>query len=289
MAVYVPVGEPLAAQASVDEKLARLKSILREMGSVVVGYSGGADSALLLKVAHDELGDRAVGVIAESESYPRRERDEAVALARDMGVDIVRVNTKELQNEEYASNPENRCYYCKQELFVHLARVAGERGIKWIAYGANHDDLGDYRPGQQAGRDAGARAPMIEAGLTKPEIRYISRQLNLPTWDKPAMACLSSRFPYGTRITGELLARIEAAEEYLRADLGFRDVRVRHHGEIARLEIGPAEMDRLLQADLRTQISRKLKTLGYRYVAMELEGYRTGSLNAAILERSNGR
>jgi len=288
MAVFLPVGEELAAGVSIDEKLAELRRILREMGSVVVGYSGGADSALLLKVAKEELGDKAVGVIAESESYPKSELDAAIELARAMGVSIVRARTQELEREEYASNATDRCYHCKLELFSHMATIADDLGFRWIAYGANHDDLGDYRPGQQAGQDVGARAPLIEAGLTKPEIRHISKQLNLPTWDKPAMACLSSRFPYGVRITAELLARVEAAEEYLRAELGFREVRVRHHDDVARLELGADEMDRLLDRDLRTQISRRLKALGYYHVAVELEGYRSGSMNAGITGSSNG-
>jgi len=227
-------------------------------------------------------------VIAESESYPKSELDAAIELARAMGVSIVRARTQELEREEYASNATDRCYHCKLELFSHMATIADDLGFRWIAYGANHDDLGDYRPGQQAGQDVGARAPLIEAGLTKPEIRHISKQLNLPTWDKPAMACLSSRFPYGVRITAELLARVEAAEEYLRAELGFREVRVRHHDDVARLELGADEMDRLLDRDLRTQISRRLKALGYYHVAVELEGYRSGSMNAGITGSSNG-
>jgi uncharacterized protein len=221
-------------------------------------------------------------VIALSASYPAREREDAIALAGAMGVPLVTVETRELENESYASNPVDRCYYCKQELFTHLSRVAEERGIRWIAYGANHDDLGDYRPGQVAAKEYGARAPLLEVGLTKPEIRFLSKELGLPTWDKPAMACLSSRFPYGTRITAELLARLDAAEDYLRHDLGFRQVRVRHHDSIARLEVAVEEMERLLDPVLREQISDHLKELGYTYVAVELSGYRSGCLNAAL-------
>jgi len=282
-AQFLPVNQDTAAPAvPIEHKYDALRRVLREMGAVVIGFSGGADSALLTRVAHDELGANAVAVIALSESYARRERDEALALAAEIGVPVLTVEARELDNEAYASNPTNRCYYCKTELFTHLARVAKGRGIQWVAYGANHDDLGDYRPGQQAAKEYGARAPLLEVGLTKAEIRHLSRQLGLRTWDKPAMACLSSRFPYGTRITSELLERLDAAEDYLRHTLGFRQVRVRHHDTIARLELGVEEMERLLQPVLREEISAKLKSLGYTYVAVELGGYKSGSLNAGI-------
>ena len=281
-----------APAAPIEEKYAALKAVLAEMGSVVIGFSGGADSALLAKVAYDELGERAVAVIAVSESYPKREMEEALALAEAIGVPVETVQAHELENESYAANPVNRCYYCKAELFTHLSRIARERGIKWVAYGANHDDLGDYRPGQQAAQEFGARAPLLEVGLSKAEIRHLSRELGLSTWNKPALACLSSRFPYGTRITAELLARLDAAEDYLRHDLGFQQVRVRHHDTIARIEIDPAEMDRLLDPELRQAISEKLKALGYTYVAVELSGYKSGSLNAnlakTVEERRHG-
>jgi len=271
-----------APQPTLEEKYASLRETLRALGGVVIGFSGGADSALLAKVAHDELGERALAVIALSESYPKRERDDALALAAAIGVPVLTVEARELEDENYASNPTNRCYYCKAELFTHLSRVAGERGIHWIAYGANHDDLGDYRPGQEAAREFGARAPLLEVGMTKAEIRHLSKALGLATWEKPALACLSSRFPYGTRITAELLARLDAAEDFLRHDLGFRQVRVRHHDAIARLEVDPEEMNRLLDPALRGQISERLKALGYTYVAVELGGYKSGSLNAAL-------
>ena len=257
---FLPVNSSLGdPTVTLEEKYATLRRTLREMGAVVIGFSGGADSALLTKVAHDELGTDAVAVIALSESYPKREMRDALALADAIGVPVLTVDARELDNESYAANPTNRCYFCKAELFTHLAGVARERGIRWIAYGANHDDLGDYRPGQQAAQEWGARAPLLEAGLTKAEIRHLSKSLGLPTWDKPALACLSSRFPYGTRITADLLERLDAAEDYLRYDLGFRQVRVRHHDAIARLEVDASEMDRLLQPDLRQQISDRLK------------------------------
>ena len=280
---FLPVNtDTQIPQPTLDEKYTSLRETLQRLGSVVIGFSGGADSALLAKVAHDELGDQALAVIALSESYPKREQEDALALAAAIGVPVLTVDARELDNDAYASNPTNRCYYCKAELFTHLAHVARERNISWIAYGANHDDLGDYRPGQQAAQEFGARAPLLEVGLTKAEIRHLSKVLGLATWDKPALACLSSRFPYGTRITAELLARLDAAEDYLRHDLGFRQVRVRHHDTIARLEVDPAEMNRLLEPGLRQQISGRLKELGYTYVAVELGGYKSGSLNAGL-------
>ena len=290
LARFLPVNSDLESQQpTLEEKYQTLRGNLRSLGSVVIGFSGGADSALLAKVAYDVLGENALAVIALSESYARREKDDALALAAAMGIPVLTVEAKELEDENYASNPENRCYYCKTELFTHLSRVASERGIRWIAYGANHDDLGDYRPGQVAASEFGVLAPLLEAGLTKAEIRHLSKSLGLPTWDKPALACLSSRFPYGTRITAELLSRLDDAEDYLRHDLGFKQVRVRHHDTIARLEVDPAEMDRLMEPGLRNAISERLKALGYTYVAVELGGYKSGSLNANLGSTSLGQ
>ena len=260
-----------------------LFDLLAQLDSVIVAFSGGVDSAYLAWASTEALGrDRALCITADSPSYPDNHRQIALRVAREFNLRHEIIRTGELERAEYRANPTNRCYYCKAELFTHLSRVARERGIPWIAYGANHDDLGDHRPGQQAGKEFGARAPLLEVGLTKAEIRHLSKELGLPTWDKPALACLSSRFPYGTRITAELLARLDAAEDFLRHDLGFRQIRVRHHDTIARLEVDPAEMDRLLDGELRQQISRRLKELGYTYVAVELEGYKSGSLNATL-------
>ncbi len=269
------------SQRSVDEKYEYLLEILRTLNGVVVGFSGGADSALLAKAAFDVLGERAVAVIAVSASYPRRERSDAVELADEIGIRTLVVETDELADESYASNPENRCYFCKQELFIHLEKVASDLDIDWVAYGANHDDLQDYCPGHAAARERGARAPLLEAGLTKPEIRHLSKTLGLRTWGKPAIACLSSRVPYGTRITKELLERLDSAEDYLRHDLGFSQIRVRHHDSIARIEVGVEEMNRLMDIHLRNAVSDRLKALGYLYVTVDLVGYRTGSLNEA--------
>jgi uncharacterized protein len=281
--VFLPISAAgAAAPDSIDHKEQALRSLLRDLSSVVIGFSGGADSALLAKVAYEELGDRAVAVIALSESYPRREMRDALTLAEQIGVPVVTVEAREIEDERYASNPSNRCYYCKAELFKHLSAVAREREIPWIAYGANHDDLGDHRPGHVAAAEFGVRAPLLEVGLTKPEIRHISRRLGLSTWNKPAMACLSSRLPYGTRVTPDLLRRLDYAEDFLRHDLGFRQIRVRHHDTIARIEADPSEIARLLDPELRRAISERLKSLGYTYVAIELEGYRTGSLNASL-------
>jgi uncharacterized protein len=264
--------------AVLDRKYESLQAILRDMGSVLVAFSGGADSALLLRVAHDVLGDRAVGVIAVSETIPEAEVADAQALAREIGVDLRTVRTNEMEREGFRANGPDRCYHCKQELFTTVAPLASELGLAWLAYGANEDDLGDYRPGQQAARDWQARAPLQEAKLTKQEIRTLSRRLHLRTWNKPAMACLSSRIPHGTAIDVATLHRIEAAERILRQE-GFAQVRVRTHGEIARLEVAPEDLPRLVAPDLRTRLAAQLHQLGYRYITLDLDGFRSGSMN----------
>ncbi len=263
------------------QKLERLKDILRELDSCLLAYSGGVDSTFLLKVAHEVLGDRVLAVTATSETYPSEELDEAVAMAKEMGARHMVLATNELDNEEFAANPPSRCYFCKNELFDRLDDVARENGLRYVIDGFNVDDLGDFRPGMQAEREHGVRSPLREAGMGKAEIRVLSREMGLPTWDKPALACLSSRIPYGVRITREKLSQIGAAERYLR-ELGFRQLRVRHHDTVARIEVAAEEMPRLLEHG--TDIVKCLKGLGYLYVTMDLQGYRTGSMNEVLSE-----
>ncbi|HEY6214978.1 MAG TPA: ATP-dependent sacrificial sulfur transferase LarE, partial [Vicinamibacterales bacterium] len=247
-------------------------------------YSGGVDSAYLAYVAHDTLGDRAVAVTADSPSYPERHRQIAIRIAREFGLRHEIIHTSELDRPEYRSNPENRCYYCKHELYTHLSRLAADRNAV-VVDGNNADDRGDYRPGRQAAREFGVKSPLDDVNLTKAEIRELSRRAGLPTWDEPASACLSSRIPYHHDVTDEKLRTIERAEEALR-DLGFRVFRVRHHDDVARIEIAREEMARALEPDVAAAIVRQLKAVGYRYVSLDLQGYRTGSLNEGLLLRA---
>lgn len=274
-------SNPAAREAlapEVEQKYQRLRALLAELGSVLVAYSGGVDSALLLKVASDVLGERAVGVIATSPAYEDEETAEALRTAGAIGARVIQIETQEMENERYVANGLDRCYHCKHELFSKLVPLARELNLHTIAYGLNQDDLGDFRPGQRAAREFAVRGPLQEAGLVKEEIRAIARFLGVPVWDKPALACYSSRIPYGTPVTIEALQKIGRAERLLRS-LGFGQVRVRHHDTIARIEVSRADFPRLIEEEINQQIVSGFKAIGYAYVTLDLQGYRSGSMN----------
>jgi uncharacterized protein len=267
---------------AIHAKYVRLLAGLRELESFAVAFSGGVDSTLLGWAARQAVGERAVLVTADSESYAEGELEEARRLAARIGLRHLVIQTRELENADYAANPPNRCFFCKEELFSRLEPLARAEGLRHLVYGATVDDLGDHRPGMSAARQRGVRAPLIDAGLGKAEIRELSRAFELPTWDKPAMACLSSRFPYGTPITAEKLRQVDRAESAVRA-LGFRNFRVRHHGEIARLEIAREETARLWEDGRADALVAQLGALGFIHVTLDLRGFRSGSLNEALI------
>ena len=271
----------------IERKWERLKALLHDMQCAVLAYSGGVDSSLLLKASSEVLGPRLIAVTAVSETYPAGELSAAREFARSLGVTHKVIHTVELASEAYVSNTPERCYHCKKELFEKLRRIAETEGIAAVIEGSNTDDLGDYRPGRRAALELGVRSPLVEVALSKAEVRELARKLNLAAWDKPSLACLSSRIPYGTRITPKILETIQSAEEYLRA-LGLHHVRVRHHGDTARIEISRRDFEGLLIGDTADRITTTLKKLGYTYVCLDLEGYRTGSMNEGLRKSGFG-
>ena len=266
---------------TLDEKERCLKERLKALGSVLVAYSGGTDSTLLLSVAREMLGDRAHALVAVSAVFPQRETDRARAIVGELGVPALFLPMRHADAEAFAANPEDRCYHCKAELMRRCRAVADERGLAHVADGTNVDDFADYRPGTKAKEEAGAVSPLADCGFTKADVRLLSTARNLPTADLPSMACLASRFPYGTRITDERLRQVEACEEILAAE-GFVQYRVRYHGEIARIEVPEAEIPRLLDGERRRRVEEGFRARGFSYVALDLRGYRTGSLNEGI-------
>ncbi|SEW14687.1 ATP-dependent sacrificial sulfur transferase LarE [[Clostridium] fimetarium] len=267
-----------------QEKYEILKENMKKRGSAAIAFSGGVDSTFLVKVAHEVLKDKMIAVTATSSTYPERELKEAIKYAKDMGVKHLIISSEELDIEGFASNPTNRCYYCKKELFTKINEIAKENGVEYVFDGSNIDDDGDYRPGMQAARELEVISPLKEAKLTKDDIRELSKELGLPTWNKPAFACLSSRFPYGNEITAPKLKMVDEAEQFL-LDMGIRQVRVRHHGEIARIEVAPEERTRFFDIDVMNRIGERFKQIGFTYVTLDMLGYRTGSMNEVLTEQ----
>ena len=273
---------PIGNEEVILQKMDSLKSNLRGLGSLIVAYSGGVDSAFLATTANQVLGNNALAVTAESPSLAPTELREAMELAQNMGLKHKIIQTKEVERDDYKANTPSRCFFCKDELYTHLTGFASQEGYKWIANGTNMDDLGDFRPGLTAAKQYGILSPLVDAGLTKTEIRDLAKSIGLSAWDKPAQACLSSRIPYGTPVSVDALSRIAKAEEFLH-DLGFNQVRVRHHDIIARIEVEPMDFITLLEGDVRSRINEHFRSIGYSYVTLDLEGFRSGSLNEVLI------
>ena len=266
-----------------QEKYELLKDIIEKKESAAIAFSGGVDSTFLLRVAKEVLGDRLIAVTATSSTYPERELKEAIKYSEDIGVKHIIISSEELEIEGFASNPKNRCYYCKKELYTKINNIASANGVGYVFDGSNLDDTGDYRPGMQAAKELDVVSPLKEAGLTKNDIRDLSKELGLPTWNKPSFACLSSRFPYGNKITLPKLNMVDKAEQFL-LDMGITQVRVRHHGEIARIEVEPSERENFFDIEVMNRIGNELKKIGFTYVTLDVLGYRTGSMNEGLSE-----
>ena len=275
----------VAAGSLAKERL--LRELFRAAGSVLVAYSGGVDSSYVALVAAEELGERALCVTGESPSLAAHQREQAAEIARRFNFRHEIVRTEEVDDPRYSANPSNRCYFCKTELYSKLVPLALGRGIEFVADGSTTDDLGDYRPGRAAAREHGVRSPLVEVGMSKEEVRALSRRAGLPTWDAPASPCLSSRIAYGTTVTISRLREVETGEEIMRR-MGFREFRVRHHDELVRIEVAPAELGRALRREVADELARAFRALGFRYVTLDLHGYRTGAMNEVLKNRESG-
>ena len=275
----------MRSSMNINDKEERLREIFRELDSVIVAYSGGVDSSYVAYVANAELGPRAICITGQSASLPAYQRAEIDGVVKKFGFQHEVIQTEELEVAGYRANNSDRCFFCKDELYTKLESVARTRGIKSIVDGSTVDDLGDYRPGRQAAAQHAVRSPLIEVGLSKSEVRELSRRVTLPTWDKPASPCLSSRIAYGTTVTIERLSKVDRGEEILR-EFGFREFRVRHHDQLVRIEIAPAEMDRVLRKELIDELARRFRELGFKYVTLDLEGFRSGSMNEVLIKPS---